>query len=978
MENRTYEESLVFAAKHGNDKCFEELYNMYYQKVYALARTTMKNDADAEDVLQLTFISAWKNISKLDDDSAFNTWIQRITLNQCYTALRKRKGDISIELPDDDENSEPLQIESDVELPEVYAERGDLKLRLGRIIDDLSDVQRQTIMLFYFDDMSIEEIARAMDCSENTVKSRLFLARKAIKTEVEEQERRSGEKFYGVVGLPIIPFAKIFISQVKSRSIPSSAASRIFSNISANTFTSATGSAVGTAAGNAAGNTANTAAQTASAAGSQSAGGTASSVASQSASTAAATAASGAAKGAGGFMSSVAAKIVAGIIGVGIVAGGVAGTVSLIKSSGDTGNDTPNSPDDYYENEVSEDFTEAYSSYLDLLINKKEKIDKYYWQKSPYGHVPEDEEHVSRPVVLCDVYGDDTPELIYLAVESENGGPSISLNIETYENGIVRSVYYDDMYIGPVAGGIHRYSFYRLSDGKELCVYEQTGDDSIINTYYTFREFNSLLSKDEKFRAYGTPNPYHSEYYYEYTRDGSVTISESEYEDAVSKIEDDTSVILIYSTTEYITSPDFVLDFVSDKGCPAMTCQEAIDFLRGKVKTNTNDNSDGEDNVLFADLAGEYKYYSGAGGWETEIEIGIDGTFTGVFQQHSLFDYPIKVSRSEFHGSFSSIQKISENEYVLELDPLIYDSTDGEVKIEDNTEITYSHQAPGLERVKTFRFYPEGTPVSSLPDEAVRWYTYNMSVLKSTDTVLPFKALYSADDEVACAFYSTGKQAASENKWIDAYRDLIYNDFPPETEETPFFPGVEGDHNIDTIWIGLKDTNDDNVPEMFISNEAVAFGLAANYVYTVDENGELLYLGEAGYRYAWVHVDESGKYPGVFSMSGNMGIYYCYYYYVKDNEIVYESVFSMSNELGTMLSDTDDPFETGESEVYGNVEFFKRTDDLDLYYAAKKSIAPEKLFTTDDPNPSTLNHFSVSEIKEMGFDEFIKESEWDK
>ncbi|MBO4869850.1 MAG: RNA polymerase sigma factor [Clostridia bacterium] len=124
---------LLYSRQKSSESGFKELYKAYYQKVYALARTTMKNDAEAEDVLQLTFISAWRNIGDLDDVTAFNTRIQRITLNQCYTMLRKRRIEIPIDLPDDDEGSEPLQPESGVMLPEVCAEKEDLRRRLARI-----------------------------------------------------------------------------------------------------------------------------------------------------------------------------------------------------------------------------------------------------------------------------------------------------------------------------------------------------------------------------------------------------------------------------------------------------------------------------------------------------------------------------------------------------------------------------------------------------------------------------------------------------------------------------------------------------------------------------------------------------------------------------------------------------------------------------------------------------------------------------
>ena len=222
MEDKEYRRTLVFAAKHGNEKSFGALYEMYYEKIYALALTTLKNAADAEDALQMAFIRAWQSIRTLEDIDAFNSWIQRIALHQCYDILRKKN--IRIPFEDMQETVVLDREEEELALPQAYAERRDLNERLKAVIDTLSDVQRQTVMLYYFSELSVEEIAQVMGCSEGTVKSRLFLARKSIKTEIEERERRSGERFYGVVGMPMLPFSYLFVLQVKRTMIPRTAA----------------------------------------------------------------------------------------------------------------------------------------------------------------------------------------------------------------------------------------------------------------------------------------------------------------------------------------------------------------------------------------------------------------------------------------------------------------------------------------------------------------------------------------------------------------------------------------------------------------------------------------------------------------------------------------------------------------------------------------------------------------------------------
>ena len=96
------EQQTKLAAKaiKGDEKSFSELYQLYYQKIYALAFHTLKNTADAEDVLQVTFIKAWRHISGLSNPAAFNTWIQKIAVNECTTLLRKRKLEYSIDSDD--------------------------------------------------------------------------------------------------------------------------------------------------------------------------------------------------------------------------------------------------------------------------------------------------------------------------------------------------------------------------------------------------------------------------------------------------------------------------------------------------------------------------------------------------------------------------------------------------------------------------------------------------------------------------------------------------------------------------------------------------------------------------------------------------------------------------------------------------------------------------------------------------------------
>jgi RNA polymerase sigma factor (sigma-70 family) len=290
---------LVSAAKNGNNRCFEELYELYYNKVFALARMTVKSESDAEDVLQQTFINAWQNLNMLTNPAGFSTWIQKITLNLCYSLLRRKNIAILMDAESDIENFGDEIPDTDF-LPAIYAERDDLRVRLGKIIDGLSEVQKQTIIMYYYSELKVEEIAYVMECNVGTVKSRLFLARNAIRSEVEEQESKSGQKFYGVAGIPMLAFADLLTQQLETQGISSAVSANILSNISGTISQGAldAAQAVSHASSTAAGNVVG---------------------ASQSAATVLTTGMSGAATVTGIPM---AVKVVAGVIAAGIIISG--------------------------------------------------------------------------------------------------------------------------------------------------------------------------------------------------------------------------------------------------------------------------------------------------------------------------------------------------------------------------------------------------------------------------------------------------------------------------------------------------------------------------------------------------------------------------------------------------------------------------------------------------------------------------------
>ena len=300
---------VIEEAKAGNERAFEELYSRNYRKVYNLARSVTLNSADAADVLQQTFINVWKKLPSLNDTSSFDSWLQRITINESYNLLRKRRTDVSIDVEEEEDIHGVLTLESDIQLPQEYAVNEDLKDRLRKIIESLSEVQRETIVLFYYDELTIPEIAYAMNCSENTVKSRLSLARKAIKAEIQEEERKSGVKLYGIAGILTIPFGVAFVKLMDGFTISAEAASLVAEGVHQDIAAmETTGTESAAAAENAADGAGGTAAENTAASGAKSAAEVAKTVVS---------------KAAKARIKRKAVGIIAGILGAGAVATGV-------------------------------------------------------------------------------------------------------------------------------------------------------------------------------------------------------------------------------------------------------------------------------------------------------------------------------------------------------------------------------------------------------------------------------------------------------------------------------------------------------------------------------------------------------------------------------------------------------------------------------------------------------------------------------
>lgn len=196
----------VALALAGHEQGFGVLYENTYKSKYYLALQYMKKEEDAQDVLQEAYIKAFSNLDKLENPEAFSGWLGTIVANTAKNMLAKKSpmlfSDVAVNA---EEESFEYQIEDDdiANQPELSYTRQETQELVHELIGSLSEEQRLCVLMFHIEGASISEIAAALNCSDNTVKSRLNYGRKNLKVKAEELQKK-GYKLYSIAPLPLL------------------------------------------------------------------------------------------------------------------------------------------------------------------------------------------------------------------------------------------------------------------------------------------------------------------------------------------------------------------------------------------------------------------------------------------------------------------------------------------------------------------------------------------------------------------------------------------------------------------------------------------------------------------------------------------------------------------------------------------------------------------------------------------------------
>jgi len=196
LASSTDDRELVRRAQREDKEAFEELIRRHQNRVFAVAGGILRRREDVEDISQQVFVKAYFSLKKFDQRAAFSTWLYKITVNECWDLLRKKKVRPLVYEADLSEEQARQVASSELGTdprPDV-SDRLEAKEQVERLLDGLDERDRVMLMLKEVEGFSIEEIADVLELNANTVKVRLFRARRRIVTQARKRsDGKAGE-----------------------------------------------------------------------------------------------------------------------------------------------------------------------------------------------------------------------------------------------------------------------------------------------------------------------------------------------------------------------------------------------------------------------------------------------------------------------------------------------------------------------------------------------------------------------------------------------------------------------------------------------------------------------------------------------------------------------------------------------------------------------------------------------------------------
>jgi len=191
---RVDDRELVHKAQHGNKEAFEVLVTRHQGRVFAVAGGILRNREDVEDIAQQVFLKAYFSLKRFDQRSAFSTWLYKITVNECWDLLRKKKVRPLVfesELSEEQAHVYNATEQASGNGPDV-SEQLETRQQLEHWLECLDERDRSMLVMKEVQGFTVEEIAEMMGINGNTVKVRLFRARQRIAGRIRRKKKAAG------------------------------------------------------------------------------------------------------------------------------------------------------------------------------------------------------------------------------------------------------------------------------------------------------------------------------------------------------------------------------------------------------------------------------------------------------------------------------------------------------------------------------------------------------------------------------------------------------------------------------------------------------------------------------------------------------------------------------------------------------------------------------------------------------------------
>jgi RNA polymerase sigma-70 factor (ECF subfamily) len=180
-------QQLIKAARRGNEDAFGELVTSHYERIYRHLWTYVRNEHDARDLAQETWIKVWDKIHTFRSEAPFGAWVARIATRTALDFLRRKKRLREVALPGSDERSLPQDTDATApDRPDEALRKSEILNRFHSALGTLSEKHRTVLALRELEGLSYAEIAKILRCRAGTVMSRLFNARKAVQSKLKD------------------------------------------------------------------------------------------------------------------------------------------------------------------------------------------------------------------------------------------------------------------------------------------------------------------------------------------------------------------------------------------------------------------------------------------------------------------------------------------------------------------------------------------------------------------------------------------------------------------------------------------------------------------------------------------------------------------------------------------------------------------------------------------------------------------------